>query len=585
MTQGPQNPRTDFVVGKNPRPNKGRLFLREAWLKLRVPLLVLLMLVLAAWCAFLYTADKRSTRQRLADATPERIEELRKRSVDLEMAFEKVRQERFELKEEDLLILEQALQAQEEYIIARQAVGTDSQRLDSLRRRVHLLRSERLRRESEEEEKNALTLAKKDIPAAIGLLRRALECEQEISAKWDAAGLGDPGRQARLDTRLRRLESEAIWNKGRALEAEGEKLLSSGLFDEAAAKFAAAMDQETEFLARYRDVRDTEFGRSEKLSDRRETAFSGSLWATVKKQQNFAQAAVAGGNWEKAAQEWQAATDAFGRLLTEYPQSAYADRNEEARLARQLNFARFHKEIAAAREGISKMRADLRQRHVDAAIRQANEWLEVGRKLAEANTGVFLPADAERMELEYLTANEAVVRTLLPMADQNLLPVPQQGVRMYRTEIPQGLYSSLMGANPSSTRREANPVESVTYAEAIAFCDRLGWLLGSKVRLPTAPEFTAAVGAAAQAPVSRQVWSSENTDGVSARPVGTSSPNLHGFHDLLGNVEEWLQADSQSEKAGVIGGSVASPVTPGIPLKTLFKREKMRTLGFRIIVE
>ena len=75
MTQGPQNPRTDFVVGKNPRPNKGRLFLREAWLKLRVPLLVLLMLVLAAWCAFLYTADKRSTRQRLADATPERIEE------------------------------------------------------------------------------------------------------------------------------------------------------------------------------------------------------------------------------------------------------------------------------------------------------------------------------------------------------------------------------------------------------------------------------------------------------------------------------------------------------------------------------
>ena len=93
------------------------------------------------------------------------------------------------------------------------------------------------------------------------------------------------------------------------------------------------------------------------------------------------------------------------------------------------------------------------------------------------------------------------------------------------------------------------------------------------------------MGAAAQAPVSRQVWSSENTDGVSARPVGTSSPNLHGFHDLLGNVEEWLQADSQSEKAGVIGGSVASPVTPGIPLKTLFKREKMRTLGFRIIVE
>ena len=585
MTQGPQNPRTDFVVGTKPRINKAREFMRDVWGKLRIPFLVFLMLGMAVWCAFLYTADKRSNRRRDVDASPERVEELRKRSLELELAFEKARQDRFELKEEDLLLLEGALQAQEEYIIARQAVGTDSNRLDTLRRRVHLLRSERLRRESDEAEKTALALAPKDNMAAIEQLRRALICEREISAKWDAAGLGDPGRQARLDTRLRRLESEAIWNKGRALEAEGEKLLAAGSYDEAAAKFAAAIDQESEFLVRYRDVRDTEFRRPEKLSDRRETAFSGSLWATVKKQQTFAQAAEAAGNWEKAAAEWQAATDAFGKLLTEYPRSAYADRNEEARIVRQHNSARFHKEIIAVREVLAKMRADLRQRQVDAAIRQANEGLTAARKLADANTGAFLPDDHERMELEYLVANEAVIRTVLAVVDQNLLPVPRQNIRMYRTETPQGIYAALMGTNPSSIHREANPVESVSYADASAFCVRLCRVLGSKVRLPTAAEFAAAAGEIAQAPTARMAWSSGNTDGISARPVGTSAPNAQGFHDLLGNVEEWLQAEASTDRAQVGGGSVATPVAASLPIRTLLKREKMRTLGFRIIVE
>jgi hypothetical protein len=156
--------------------------MRDVWGKLRIPFLVFLMLGMAVWCAFLYTADKRSNRRRDVDASPERVEELRKRSLELELAFEKARQDRFELKEEDLLLLEGALQAQEEYIIARQAVGTDSNRLDTLRRRVHLLRSERLRRESDEAEKTALALAPKDNKTAIEQLRRALICEREISA-------------------------------------------------------------------------------------------------------------------------------------------------------------------------------------------------------------------------------------------------------------------------------------------------------------------------------------------------------------------------------------------------------------------
>ena len=62
-------------------------------------------------------------------------EVLRQRSLQAEAAFEKIRQVRFELTEEDIRLLEQALQAQEEYLSARQSVGTEDPRLVSLRRR------------------------------------------------------------------------------------------------------------------------------------------------------------------------------------------------------------------------------------------------------------------------------------------------------------------------------------------------------------------------------------------------------------------------------------------------------------------
>ena len=69
------------------------------------------------------------------------------------------------------------------------------------------------------------------------------------------------------------------------------------------------------------------------------------------------------------------------------------------------------------------------------------------------------------------------------------------------------------------------------------------------------------------------------------RPVGTTSPNLSGFYDLLGNVEEWAQATAAVENAPAYGGSITSPGEAGLLVRYLVKREKMRTLGFRIVIE
>lgn len=585
MTQGPSDPKNDFVAAPDPRAGRSKVSPGQIWLKIRAPFLVVVLLALAVASLLLYTTERRTTRQTQLVVSPEAAEALRQRSLQLEADFEKIRQERFELKEADIALLEEALRLQEEYITALQSVGTDNVRQQSLRRRLHLIRGEQLRHDSDAAEAKALSLAKTDEAAAIPLLRQAIAWEQEIETKWEFSGLAEPGRRARLDTRLRRLESGPLWQKGRDLEAAAEKLFAEGKFAEAAARFDQAIACETDFLARYRDVRNTEFGRSDKLSERRATAISGDAWNGILAQRAKAEAFEKKGEWAAAAQAWQAAVDAFAQLLTEHPKSSFADRPQEAAMTTRLNFARFHDEIGTLRARCGQLRSALRARRADEAVRLADDLVTEARRIGSANTGAFRPEDEERKELEFLTLNGAAVRSVLGRIDQNLRPVPGSSVRIYRTEIPQGLYATVMGANPSSTRREANPVESVTHAEAEAFAIRFGWILGAKVRLPTSAEFMSAVGDPNKALIQSQAWTAENTDGATVRQAGAAEPNAAGIHDLLGNVEEWAQAAPGETRAPALGGSILTPLGKALAGREVFKREKSRTLGFRIVIE
>ncbi len=582
MSTGPRPPSPDYVPAADPRSRRGRFSFEAWWARLRLPLLLLLFAALGIASILLYTAERRTTRQSELTVSAADAEALRQRSLQAEAAFEKVRQVRFELTEDDLRLLEQALQAQEEYQSARQAVGTEDARLQSLRRRLHLLRGERLRQESAALEAAALTLAKTDEAAAAARLRRAVACEQEIADRWQFSGLADSGRRAMLDTRLRRLESSALWQQGRTLEAEAERSFAAGRYAEAAERFTAALDAENEFLARYRDVRDTAFGRAEQLAVRRETAASGVVWDEVRRHQGTAEAAEAKGDWPGAARAWQDAVDAFARLLTAHPRSQFADRAQEAAIATRLNFARFHDDIVRVRADAGRLRQALRARQADDALRLAETVLADARRLADAGTGVFRPADEERQELEFITGHAATIRGYLPEADRQLLPLPGRAVRMYRTEIPQGLYASLMDANPSALRREANPVESVAYADAELFARRFGWIVGARARLPTVDEYQAAAGELTKPSAGLPAAAPE---GVAARPVATGQPGPSGFHDLLGNVEEWAFAAEGETRAPAVGGGAATAPAAGLPVRQVFKREKSRALGFRIVIE
>jgi formylglycine-generating enzyme required for sulfatase activity len=148
---------------------------------------------------------------------------------------------------------------------------------------------------------------------------------------------------------------------------------------------------------------------------------------------------------------------------------------------------------------------------------------------------------------------------------------------MGRFEVTQGEYIALMTNNPSAFTNSLNlPVESVTWNEAVLYCNRLnareqtagrlpaGW----SYRLPTEAEWEYACRAGTidsyyfgdGNAINRLpffAWVGSNSGGVT-HDVGGRAPNGWGLYDMYGNVREWC-----SDWYGSLpGGNLTDPKGP-----------------------
>jgi len=121
---------------------------------------------------------------------------------------------------------------------------------------------------------------------------------------------------------------------------------------------------------------------------------------------------------------------------------------------------------------------------------------------------------------------------------------------MAKTEVTQAQWKQIMGNNPSHFKGDQNPVEQVSWNDAMMFCKKLtereqkvghlpkGWIY----TLPTEAqwEYTCRAGTMGKyvGNLSAKAWYNLNS-GDKTHPVGTKKTNAWGLCDMRGNVWEW----------------------------------------------
>ena len=163
----------------------------------------------------------------------------------------------------------------------------------------------------------------------------------------------------------------------------------------------------------------------------------------------------------------------------------------------------------------------------------------------------------------------------------DMVKIPSKDYSIGKTEVTQKLYESIMGENPSEFKGKNNPVEKVSFFDAIYFCNKLSkmygldcvYILDGKTdvnewgytpnkgnhiyyktfqrnvdadgfRLPTSEEWRYAEKGgqnfkyAGSDNINEVAWCGSNSENTT-HPVATKKANGYGLYDVQGNITEW----------------------------------------------
>jgi formylglycine-generating enzyme required for sulfatase activity len=120
-----------------------------------------------------------------------------------------------------------------------------------------------------------------------------------------------------------------------------------------------------------------------------------------------------------------------------------------------------------------------------------------------------------------------------------------------RTEVTQRAWVAAMGGNPSRYKGKDRPVESVSWEDAAAFCEKTGLALPTEAQweyMCRAGSYQRYSGFEREKELDLYAWTKDNAGRKGTSPVGAKRPNGFGLLDVHGNVWEWC-ADVDPDRA------------------------------------
>jgi formylglycine-generating enzyme required for sulfatase activity len=158
-------------------------------------------------------------------------------------------------------------------------------------------------------------------------------------------------------------------------------------------------------------------------------------------------------------------------------------------------------------------------------------------------------------------------------------------------EVTQKEYQDVMGSNPSEFTGDKQPVDNVSWNDAMQFCEKLtakdiaatNLPAGYFYTLPTESQWESLVGDASLS----DAVTSQNGPRSGTAEVGSLGPNSLGLYDTRGNVMEWTLGDDSKSFRVLRGGSWQDSIE--INLRVVFRNyappdDHKNTYGFRCVL-
>lgn len=522
---------------------------------------------------------------------PEReSKDILKESEMLEDEFEKASLAA-KVTEADIEKLRRAIALQEVYIDkARLIDRAPAERLLKLQTRLDDTEAAPLAEIIAELEKKALAAETEEKDSeAVEIYKQLYDLQSRINTDYPHSKYKDIRKSAQFDSRVKMFLARPMYLKSVEAENAAREALEKGDWATAQLQFEKAIETITQMNSTYPTSVYTDFARLQKLDIELDSLKSSSLAAKINDYLEKARSAEAAGDHILASESYGDAVEVQKELNRLFPKSEHASDEKISDYEKKRVDAyswKFAKEIVEQDKLLNRALYDgdfEKAKDISLNLLRKSEQFKTNFPRSQTVNDDLI------LRLRYITFMANNIPQIQKQVLGNLQKIEGfDSVEMLKTEVPQDLFILIMQENPSrDSDNPRKPVDSVTAEEISRFCNRLSWILGRNVSLPSKAQFKAAVGSLRYADLNEISWNNINSGGHT-HPVATKKPNDRGFYDLLGNVGEYVISDDEDAVSGykIIGGGAQTQTDSMLDLFEFSMDEKQRNrmVGFRIVV-